>query len=100
MNRNPSFSTILKTNKIKIQLILIIVITLCVGWAGWVQRRTRAMLVGYCRLSGMHQKDDPETCHRNFDLPWRGWLPAPEVLFGYCDNIVRKEQKERKLNTI
>ena len=25
---------------------------------------------------GLIPKDGPETCHHNFDLPWRGWIPG------------------------
>ena len=39
---------------------------------------------------GFILKDDPETCHRNFDLPRRGWFPrfgilrGGKELGGYC----------------
>ena len=35
----------------------------------------RATLVGYSDGLGLVPKDDPETCHCNFDPPQRGWLP-------------------------
>ena len=37
---------------------------------------------------GLIPKDDPETCHRNFDSPRRGWL----LRFGTPRGIIWKER--------
>ena len=44
---------------------------MCVGWVLTSDWSNTSVADGL----GFIPKDDPVTCHRNFDLPRRGWLP-------------------------
>ena len=56
------------------------------GWlVGWFKRWTRTTQWAVSDGLGFIPKNGPETCHHNFDLPRRGWLPR----FGTPRGIIR-----------